>query len=81
MALSVLDPQAAMKWTELMPDEGKRIAAQVTIARRWRSSDPAAADRWLAQSSLSDEARANSLKPLPVKKTKRSYFEKLPPRE
>lgn len=81
MALSVLDPQAAMKWTELMPDEGKRIAAQVTIARRWRSSDPDAADRWLAQSSLSDEARANSLQPLPVKKSKRSYFEKLPPRE
>ncbi len=81
MARAVLDPPEAMRWAELIEDPTKRRGAQVTIARRWRSKDPEAAERWVASSSLPPELREKTLKPLPVKRSSRPYFQKLPPAE
>ncbi len=79
MALSVVDPAKSMDWAELMPDEVKRRSAKITVARRWRRADAEAAEAWILASDLTDSEREVAREPLPVKKSPRPYFEKLPP--
>jgi hypothetical protein len=54
---TVLDPVKAAAWTDYLIDESERELALITIARRWLKQDPDAAEAWLAESSLSEEAR------------------------
>jgi hypothetical protein len=51
------DPIGAIEWAALIPDEDKRELAYIAIFRHWRYRDEAAAEAWLAQSPLSEEAR------------------------
>jgi hypothetical protein len=66
MAISWERPERAFEWAALIDDDQRRERAFVTIARRWRQRDEAAADAWLEQSSLSEEARERVRKPVQV---------------
>jgi hypothetical protein len=50
-------PEEAIRWAERVEDESEREVTLVRIARYWRSQDEAAAEAWLAQSSLSERLR------------------------
>jgi hypothetical protein len=65
MAISWEDPLGALEWAERIEDEEKRKRAVVTILRRWRDRDEAAAEAWLERSSLSEEAREEVRAPAP----------------
>ncbi|MAG34368.1 MAG: hypothetical protein CL908_26125 [Deltaproteobacteria bacterium] len=55
------DPGEALAWAERVRDPGERELSYITIARRWRSIDPQAAEGWLETSPLNEEARAKAL--------------------
>jgi hypothetical protein len=57
-AVTDRDPDVATEWVLYLQDESQRELAWITIARRWRRRDEAAAEAWLANSPLSEEARA-----------------------
>jgi len=57
LMLSRTDPAAALEWADRVEDEQERELALITIARRWRKQDQAAAEAWLEKSTLSEEAR------------------------
>jgi hypothetical protein len=59
-SVSWRDPQEALEWVGLIADEDDRERALISIGRRWRDIDEDAAEAWLAQSPLSDEARAKA---------------------
>jgi hypothetical protein len=63
--LSGESPEEAISWAERIDDEEAREIALIDIARRWRSDDEAAAEAWLAQSDLSEEAREQARGPRP----------------
>jgi len=54
------EPLEALKWAEWISDPDQKELALVTIARRWRRIDSDAAEKWLASSPLSEEARQRS---------------------
>jgi hypothetical protein len=60
LALGETDPREALRWTERMKSADDRQWVQIQIARLWRRTDTAAADAWLDQSPLSEEARAKA---------------------
>jgi hypothetical protein len=47
-----------VEWAQRIQREREREVVLIRIARIWRASDEAAADAWLEQSPLSEEARA-----------------------
>jgi hypothetical protein len=53
-------PEEAIGWAERVEDENDRERTLVRIARAWRKQDESAAEAWLAQSSLSERARAQA---------------------
>ena len=58
---SMLEEQApieALEWAQRIEKPNQREYSLITIARRWRERDEAAADAWLEGSPLSEEARA-----------------------
>jgi hypothetical protein len=55
--LSVDAPTDAIKWAERIEHDKEREAVLIKVARVWRYLDEAAAEAWLLQSSLSEEAR------------------------
>jgi hypothetical protein len=57
LALGETDPPEALRWAERMKSADDRQWVQIQIARLWRRKDQAAADAWLDQSPLSEEAR------------------------
>jgi len=50
-------PVVALEWAQRIQKPIQRDFALITIARKWRERDEAAADAWLEQSPLSEEAR------------------------
>jgi len=55
--LSGEQPLEAIKWAEKIEDQNERERVVIGVARVWRSLDEAAAEKWLLQSTLSEEAR------------------------
>lgn len=53
-------PLEALKWADWISDREQKELALITIARRWRRNDAEAAEKWLASSPLSVEARQRS---------------------
>jgi hypothetical protein len=65
MAIIPQDPKAAIEWAALIPDDEKRELAYITIFRHWQYRDRAAAEAWLEQSPLSEQAREKARTPPP----------------
>jgi hypothetical protein len=65
IAISREKPLEATAWAAKIEDPDTREMALVTIARRWREQDEAAAEAWLATSSLSEAAREKARTPPP----------------
>jgi hypothetical protein len=55
--LAISAPAEGIVWAERIEDDQKRESVLVEIARVWRHVDEAAAEQWLLESSLSEEAR------------------------
>jgi hypothetical protein len=55
--LAADSPEEAIQWAERVEDEADRELTLVRIARFWRTQDEEAAEAWLSQSSLSEQAR------------------------
>jgi hypothetical protein len=55
--LAESSPTAAIEWAQRIEKDVSREMTLIKIARRWRESDPAAAEAWLEASPLSAEAR------------------------
>lgn len=51
-------PATAIEWAQRIEKEREREVTLIKVARTWRASDEAAAEAWLAESPLSEEARA-----------------------
>jgi hypothetical protein len=54
-------PLDGIHWAERIANEATRSLTIVQIAREWRASDRAAAEAWVAGSSLSDEEKTRAL--------------------
>jgi hypothetical protein len=54
-----------MVWAERIEEEDRREAAMILVAQLWRGVDEDAAEAWLEEASLSDEAREKARSPLP----------------
>jgi hypothetical protein len=58
-------PLEAIKWSGRIEDERERNESLIEVARLWRSVDEEAAENWLLQSPLSEEARERARGPAP----------------
>jgi hypothetical protein len=58
------DPRKALVWVESVSDPARREQAYVRIARAWRETDESAAEAWLVQSPLLQEARERVRQPV-----------------
>lgn len=56
-ALVIKTPEEAIQWAERITDDVVRERTFVNVARNWRQRDESAAEAWLEQSPLSEEAR------------------------
>jgi hypothetical protein len=56
--LAEKSPATAIEWARRIDKQRERELTLIKIARSWRESDEAAADAWLEESPLSEEARA-----------------------
>ena len=63
--LSGEDPAAAIGWAGRIENDATRENMLVRVARVWRHLDEAAAEEWLLQSPLSEEAREKVRSPAP----------------
>ena len=54
----------AIEWAGYLKEEAARERALISTVRRWRERDEAAAEAWLADSPLSEEAREKAREPL-----------------
>ncbi len=50
-------PLLAIEWLEYIQDEDERNARLIPVMRRWLKQDEAAAEAWMAQSSMSEDAK------------------------
>jgi len=55
--VGVISPEEAIAWAERISDEDGRRRAMRTVATHWYRSDAVAAETWLQQSPLDEEAR------------------------
>jgi hypothetical protein len=55
--LAATSPAAAIEWAERIEADSAREEMLIRIARRWHRQDAAAAEAWLSQSQLSEQAR------------------------
>jgi len=55
--LAADSPREALKWAERVEDDVDRERSLIRIARSWRRTDEEAAEAWLKESSLSENAR------------------------
>jgi len=63
--------QQALSWAERIPDETLRLSSLEAIATRWHRRDAAAAEAWLEQSPLDEEARRVVRESLPLRRRDR----------
>ncbi|MBW2577685.1 MAG: hypothetical protein JRE38_06410 [Deltaproteobacteria bacterium] len=61
--LSADSPADAIEWAERIEGDEEREIVLTEVARAWRLRDEAAAEAWLLQSSLSEEAREKARAP------------------
>jgi hypothetical protein len=47
----------ALEWLEYISDEEEREKGAIMIARRWLENDESVAEAWMAESSMSEEAK------------------------
>ena len=59
--LGLMFPEVAVAWAEEITNEGTRNAQLEAVAENWMARDEAAARAWVAQSPLSEEAKARVL--------------------
>jgi hypothetical protein len=62
-------PAEAMKWASQIKGPQDREETEIIVARIWRGSDEAAAEQWLLQSPLSEEARNKARQPVDPSET------------
>ena len=62
--LSSESPSDAIRWANQIESEKEREHVLIGVVRVWRHLDEPAAESWLAQSSLSEEARAKVREPV-----------------
>jgi hypothetical protein len=53
-------PVEAMRWANQIKNPQDREETEIVVARIWRGADEAAAEQWLLQSTLSEQARAKA---------------------
>jgi hypothetical protein len=58
-------PAEAMHWASQIKNKQDREETEILVARVWRGIDEAAAESWLLQSPLSEEARQKARQPAP----------------
>ena len=58
--LAADSPAEAIAWLDKWAKEGGREEVRVRIVRKWIEEDPEAANAWLEQSALSEQARARA---------------------
>jgi hypothetical protein len=58
-------PEEGLRWAGRIGHDKTRERSLTNVARFWRRNDPAAADAWLEQSPLSEEARERVRNPKP----------------
>jgi len=76
------DPLEGMKWAAAITDGATRERTFVSVARNWRKRDASAADAWIEQSPLSEEARERARAPAkPPMRAKRPLANPPPPEE
>jgi hypothetical protein len=63
-ALAKEKPEEAMQWASRIESPQDREETQIVVARLWRKADEAAAEKWLLESPLSEQARAKARQPL-----------------
>ena len=56
-------PAEAIGWCERIRDEPRRLRCLARAAKQWYARDPVAAETWLQQSPLDEEARSEARKP------------------
>ena len=57
-------PADSIKWAERIENDQEREKLLIEVARGWRNRDEAAAEKWLLQSSLSEQAREKVRAPI-----------------
>ena len=62
-------PADAIAWAERIEDDNTRENTLIQAARAWRQLDEAAAEKWLLESSLSEQAREKVRAPAPATTT------------
>lgn len=63
------EPEAALEWIKVLPNDQDQEDALIRIARRWRELDENAVEVWLETSPLDDEARAKARTPAVMRKS------------
>lgn len=53
-------PLQAIEWLDYLQEETDRESGTITIMRRWLRTDESAAEAWMAQSSMSEEAKLDA---------------------
>jgi hypothetical protein len=54
------EPLIAIEWLDYLQNEEERDGGRTMIARRWLLSDAVAAEAWMAESSMSEEAKVEA---------------------
>jgi len=63
ISLHADSPPQAIAWAQRIDDPTERLRNILRLARRWRRSDPEAAERWLEASDLPPQVRSAILNP------------------
>jgi len=69
--LSRREPEEAIVWCERILDSERQLSCLVPVAKKWFRRDPTAAETWLQQSSLDEEARRAARMPPKKRKPQR----------
>ena len=54
------EPLVAIEWLDYLQDEDARDGGRIMVMRRWLGHDAVAAEAWMAESSMSEEAKAEA---------------------
>ncbi len=54
------EPLVAIKWLDYLQDEDERDGGRIMVMRRWLGHDAVAAEAWMAESSMSEEAKVEA---------------------
>ena len=54
------EPLVAIEWLDYLQNEEERDGGRIMVLRRWLRHDPVAAEAWMAESSMSEEAKVEA---------------------